>query len=120
MKNENRAVGKKGEDIAARFLVRRGYRILARNFRAPVGEIDIVARKKGMLVFAEVKTRRNSLFGPPYLAVNHKKRKKLIRCAFCYLRIKGLTDLPWRIDVISLELRRFCQKIEHFKNAVEE
>ncbi len=118
----NRALGKVGEDIAARFLSRKGYEIIGRNTRTFVGEIDIIARKKSLIVFVEIKTRRNSLFGPPYLAITVKKRKKLIQCALCYLKMKGITEIPRRIDIISIEIDEFTgnvDKIEHFEDAVE-
>ena len=125
MKNGNRAVGRKGENIAARFLARRGYRIIARNIRTYVGEIDIVAKKNGVLIFAEVKTRKSAIFGPPYLAIDRKKKRKLIQCVLCYLKMRNFPDIPCQIDVISVEIRPFFWfikkiKIEHFKNAIEE
>ena len=90
-----------------------------------MGEIDIVARKKPFVVFVEVKTRRNKTFGPPYLSITEKKKKKLIQCALCYLKRRDMLDMPWRIDVVSIEIRRIfwflnCVKIEHFENAIEE
>ena len=119
----NRALGKVGEDIAARFLSRKGYEIIGRNTQTFVGEIDIIARKKPLIVFAEIKTRKNSFFGPPYLAITAKKRKKLIQCALCYLKMKGITEIPRRIDIISIEIDEFtgnADKIEHFEDAIED
>ncbi|OGW75844.1 MAG: YraN family protein [Omnitrophica bacterium RBG_13_46_9] len=125
MKGRNRVLGKKGEDIAARFLSRKGYTLISRNVRTYVGEIDIVARKKCMTVFVEIKTRGSLCFGPPYLSVTEKKKKKLIQCALCYLKMKNMSDTPWRIDIISIEIKRFLRfinkvKIEHFEDAIEE
>lgn len=123
MQDRNRALGKWGEDTAARFLSRKGYRILGRNIRTFVGEIDIIAKKENFIIFVEVKTRKSSIFGPPYLSVTYKKRRKLIQCALCYLKMKGLIDTPWQIDVVSIELGGLfgnVKKIEHFENAVEE
>ncbi len=122
-KNRNRAVGLRGEKAAVRFLVRKGYRILEKNARTFTGEIDIVARKKKTIVFAEVKTRKSLSFGPPYLAITHKKRRKLVQCALCYLKMKNMQNVSWRIDVISVELgglMGLMKKIEHFENALEE
>jgi len=121
----NRVIGKQGEDVAARFLARKGYKVIGRNVRTFVGEIDIVARKKYSIVFVEVKTRKNESFGPPYLAITEKKKRKLIQCAMCYLKMKNLLDFPWHIDVVSIETRHVFWfinrvKIEHFENAIEE
>lgn len=119
----NRAVGNLGETIAARFLRRKGYKIIARNFKVSLGEIDIIAKKDLITVFVEVKTRSSLLFGPPYLAITEVKRKKMIRCALCYLKMKRLLDTFWQIDIVSVELDgsgKYLRKIEHFENAVEE
>ena len=123
MRDGNRALGKHGEDIAARFLSRKGHRIIGRNVNTFLGEIDIVAREKGCIVFVEVKTRRSTSFGPPYLAITKKKKRTLIHSALCYLKMKNLLDAPWRIDIISVEIddfSGFIKKIDHFENAIEE
>ena len=121
----NRVVGKQGENIGARFLARKGYKIIGRNIKTFVGEVDIVARKKPFIVFVEVKTRKNESFGPPYLSITEKKKRKLVQCALCYLKMKNLLDFSWRIDVVSIEVRHVFWfinrvKIEHFENAIEE
>ena len=118
----NRVLGKFGENIAARFLSRKGYKIIERNTRTFLGEIDIIARKKPLIIFVEVKTRKNYFFGPPYLAITAKKRKKLIQCALCYLKMKNIIETPWRIDIVSIEINEFSEnvnKIEHFEDAIE-
>ena len=123
MFERNRALGKIGEDIAARFLSRKRYRIIARNVKLFVGEIDLIAKSGPFFVFVEVKTRKNLRFGPPYLAVTEKKAKKLIHCAMCYLKMKYLPNVPWRIDVISIEMDPFdgrLKKVEHFEDAITE
>ncbi|MFH1593692.1 MAG: YraN family protein [Candidatus Omnitrophota bacterium] len=125
MKGRNRTLGKKGEDIAVRFLTRKGYKIIGRNVRTYVGEIDIVARKEPSIVFVEVKTRKSRTFGPPYTAITIKKTRKLIQCAQCYLNMKQIVDSPWQIDVVSVQIDDifgFIKRIEieHFKDAIEE
>jgi len=123
MGDGNRAVGKLGEDIAARFLSHKGYRITGRNVKTFVGEIDIVAKWKFYTVFVEVKTRKPSFFGPPYLAITGKKKRKLLQCVLCFLKMKNIPDAACRIDVISVEISergRRVTKIEHFENAIEE
>ena len=86
MGRENKEIGKIGENIAMAFLEQKGYRILGLNVRTPLGEIDIVAKEKEMMVFIEVKTRASSSLGPPYLNVTRTKQMHLIRNAFCYLK----------------------------------
>ena len=123
MGSGNRALGSLGEGIAARFLSRKGYRIIGRNIKTYVGEIDIVARKKSSIIFCEVKTRKGKVFCPPYFSVTKKKRRKLIQCALCYLKMKNMPDINWQIDVVSIEIDDFTgyvKKIEHFEDAVEE
>ena len=119
----NRVLGKRGENIAARFLFRKGYRIIGRNIRTFVGEIDIVVKKGPTIIFVEIKTRKNLSFGPPYLAVTPKKQRKLIQCALCYLKMKNINDAPWRIDIISIEVDEFrehVKNLDHFEDAIEE
>lgn len=96
--------GRKGEEEAARQLLARGYEIVARNFRTARGEIDIIARHEGILVFAEVKTRKNSRFGAPQEAVDFRKQERLRMMARYYLYRKGTPDLPCRFDIVSVTL----------------
>jgi len=123
MREGNCAVGMRGEDAAARFLSHKGYAVIGRNVRTFVGEIDIVARKGSFVIFVEVKTRKTVSLGPPYLSITKKKEKKLIQCALCYMKMKGIQDTPWSIDVVSVELDEFSgrvKKIEYFEDAIEE
>lgn len=76
-----RPLGIKGEELAVKFLKKKGYRIISRNFKSPIGEIDIIAEDLGTFVFVEVKTRSDESFGYPFEAVNYKKREKLRRVA---------------------------------------
>lgn len=120
-------VGRWGEAVASRFLEKRGYQILARNARTPYGEIDLVARQKdGCLVFVEVKTRTNAVFGYPEEAVDARKLKHMVAAAEAYWlafleqhpEITG--DPSWRIDVIAVQGRPGAKiediRIEHFEN----
>lgn len=118
----NRAVGKTGEMATLEFLKKKGYRILETNARTPFGEIDIVARKKDVTIFIEVKTRATSSLGPPYLSVTRAKEKHMIKNALCYLKRRGLIDSYWRIDVVSVKLNYEyrVESIELFENAVED
>ena len=122
MGRENRQIGRRGELIAVKFLEENGYEILETNLRTPVGEIDIVARRKGLMVFVEVKTRASSSLGPPFLSVTKAKQRHLIRNALCYLKRRGRVDSDWRIDVVSIKLDGGYgpESIELIENAVTE
>lgn len=122
MGRENKLTGILGEDAASSFLKKRGYRILKRNFRTPFGELDIVAKYGGMLVFVEVKTRISDSLGPPYLAITRQKKRHLIKNAYAYLKRFCLMDSCWRIDIVSVKMKNNyeVENIELFENAVEE
>ena len=115
-------IGGWGERVAAGFLERQGYRILARNVRTPHGEIDLVAQPAGGgLVFVEVKTRTNTSFGLPEEAVDARKLEHLFRAAEAYLLDRPeLAALDWRIDVIAIQGKPGEKvenvHIEHFEN----
>ncbi len=83
-------LGMQGEEAAAAFLEARGHAILARNFRTPQGEIDIITRVGQTVVFVEVKTRRTRRFGRPAAAVGYRKQQKIIQSARCFLRQRHL------------------------------
>lgn len=91
--------GRAGEAMAADFLKRRGYRILEMNYRCSIGEIDMVAREKDVLVFVEVKTRKSGAMGYPEQAVGLVKQKKCLssRCGICGIKISGTqrSALTW-------------------------
>ena len=93
--------GKEGEKIAADFLKKNGYRIIDKNFRCPLGEIDIVAREKGAIVFVEVKTRKSSQLGYPEQAVGVRKQKKMSQLALWYLQKQKIIDTGARFDVVA-------------------
>jgi putative endonuclease len=100
------ALGRSGEDLAERYLRRKGYRILGRNIRTPYGELDLVARRRGCIVFVEVKTRREGedCF-PPSLAVTPRKLWRLRRAACAWLEREfgtGGNCPPARLDVIGI------------------
>ena len=114
-----RLLGVKGEDLAVKFLKKKGYRILSRNYKTPLGEIDIVAEEGETLVFVEVKTRADNSFGQPFEAVNYRKREKLRKVALYYLKNCCKKDLPSRFDVLSIQTRGDKSAIEHITDAFE-
>ncbi|MDA1352843.1 MAG: YraN family protein [bacterium] len=91
--------GRDGEDVAVAFLEKAGYRVVERNFRRNVGEIDIVCRYKGLLVFVEVKTYETDFMDARY-AINQKKWRHLWRTAQLYLVANGVRDTQCRFDLI--------------------
>ena len=98
----NKELGRKGEEAAARFLYRRGYEILERNWTCYAGEADIIAEDHGTLVFVEVKTRRDCQKGFPSEAVSRSKRDRYERIALAFLEKSAAVDMPVRFDVVAL------------------
>ncbi|HTR71404.1 MAG TPA: YraN family protein [Mycobacteriales bacterium] len=110
------ALGRYGEDLAARHLVGAGFTVLARNWRCPVGEVDIVARDGDVLVFAEVKTRRSTAYGHPSEAVTPRKLRKLRELALSWLREHPGGGGELRFDVISVIVPvRGGAQLEHLR-----
>ncbi len=113
-------LGRRGEEAAAAYLMRRGYRVLERNYRVAPGEIDIIAEAADhTLVFAEVKTRRTTRFGRPSEAVDYRKQQKIITCARWYLQENRLQERYCRFDVIELNVHGEKATIRHIKGAFE-
>jgi len=105
-------LGEKGEEIARKFLKKKGYKLLAENYKTPMGEIDIIAKDGKEIVFIEVKTRESLQFGQPFEAVNYIKRKRITKAALSYLkRFKELP--PCRFDVLSIS---YLQDASHKDN----
>ena len=97
-------LGKRGEEATADFLTQKGYRIIERNYKNKLGEIDIIAKDKKTLCFIEVKTRSNLRFGYPEEAVTERKQKKLNKVALTYLKQYNLLHIPARFDIASVIL----------------
>ena len=104
------ALGERGEDAAAKFLHRHGYKILVRRFKSPAGEIDIIAHEKDYLVFIEVKTRKTEQYGAPSEAVDKKKQRHTIRAALDYLRLLNNPRIKFRFDIVEVLLREDAQE----------
>lgn len=117
----NRLLGDKGERQAARFLRRKGYKILARQCSSRLGEIDLIARDGEAIVFVEVKTRRSDSAGRPFEAVTPAKQKKLTNLALAYLKRRGLLERRARFDVVTVlwPTDKRQPEIEHYQNAFE-
>jgi putative endonuclease len=109
-------LGEKGEDIAAAYLKGKGYAILHRNYRTPVGEADIIAKDGTTIVFVEVKARATLAFGRPFEAVNARKIEKIRRVALYYLKQAG-REQPLRFDVVSIHCERGKAEVDHIRDA---
>ena len=107
-----------GEELAANFLKKRGYKIIERNFRKGYGEIDIIAVKNEILIFVEVKTRTSSNFGTPFEAITTWKLKSLVKTAQFYKSLHLLLPQALRIDAVSVKLSNdnSVEKIELLEN----
>jgi putative endonuclease len=112
-------LGARGEELAVKFLRAKGYAILARNFKTPVGEIDIVGREAQTVVFVEVKTRETGRFGSAKWAVDHHKQRKVSMAALAYLNLKGWADRPARFDVVAVDMTPGGPMIELYRDAFE-
>lgn len=114
----NRLLGRSGEREAAKFLRRKGMRILAKNFHGPAGEIDLIARDGDILVFVEVKTRRA---GVPAEAVTLEKQRKLTLTAMHFLRRHLALEVRSRFDIVAIIWPESAGSpaIEHIPNAFD-
>lgn len=98
--------GAQGEAAAAAYLEQHGYQIIERNYRCPLGEIDIIAADGGEIVFIEVRTRSSTAFGTPQESVDGRKQVRLRRLAVYYLGYRGWHRRPCRFDVVAVRLDR--------------
>ena len=113
-----RALGGRGESVAAEHLVRRGFRILERNVRCGRGEIDMVAIDGAVVVFVEVKGNRGRRFGAPEEMVTPAKQRQLTRLATWYLQRRRWLGRPARFDVIAVDWEADgSARVRHLANA---
>ena len=109
-----RRQGNKAEEQAAQYLQEKGYKIIARNFSCPMGEIDIIAQdKQKTLVFAEVKQRKTNLFGGGLAAVNKAKQRRITLKAAAYIKKTKINYTALRFDIITVT----AGVIQHYENA---
>jgi len=108
-------LGDFGEDRAARYLIERGWEIVERNYRFGRKEVDIIARKKDLCVFVEVKTRRTEGYGRGVESVDGRKRSRIARVATQFLAARNLTDVNVRFDVVSID----GETIEYIEGAFQ-
>jgi len=119
MTKERLNLGKKGEDIAIEIVKRLGYKCLARNYRCPLGEIDLIAREGECLVFIEIKTRKDKSTGFAKEAVDSKKRRQISKVALSYMKENDCNEMSARFDVIAINLSQGDMDVEIIRNAFE-
>lgn len=114
----NKNVGSRAEELACRYLVSLGYKILERNYLIRGGEIDIIAKDKDYLVFVEVKARYSHDFGLPIEAITPWKVKALLKTALFYIQKVGWGDKGYRLDVVCIDYAKSKEdpEIELIKN----
>lgn len=115
--DNRRSLGDRGEALAAASLKKQGYKILERNYRTPLGEIDLVARHRGALVFIEVKTRTSDRFGAGQDSVHYGKQARLRKLADYYLKQKRLGEMEVRFDVVGILWQEGKPQIEVIQGA---
>ena len=111
------SIGSYGEEIAATYLEKKGYRIIDRNFRGKTGEIDLIACRERTLVFVEVKTRRNLSYGLPWESITEEKKRHIRSTAALYTQKYKLFNVPQRIDVVEILMNDGRNYVKHIENA---
>ncbi len=119
MLNLSQRFGQKAEDLAARHLKRRGYKILTRNYRTRAGEIDIIAREGKSLVFIEVKGRQSTRYGSAKAAVTPRKQRQVAKVALWYLKETDQLGVKARFDVVAVTRKGQDVAIEIVRNAFQ-
>jgi len=114
--SQNAALGAYGERVAARHLVDQGMHVVDRNWRCDAGEIDLVLRDGGTLVFCEVKTRSGTAYGHPLEAVDGMKTERLVVLADRWIEAHGVVALDVRFDLVAvLRSERGAAEVEHVR-----
>ncbi len=113
------ALGKWGEELAFKKVKRLGYKQIIRNYRCPLGEMDLIATDGDTLVFLEIKTRKGRSIHCAKEAVDARKRRQLSKVALFYMKSEGLTEKKARFDVVAVCLAEGRTQVELIKNAFE-
>lgn len=119
MTRERLELGVFGEDLAFKKIKRLGYKKILRNYRCPLGEVDLIARDGDTLVFIEIKTRKGRPIGYAKEAVNAKKKRQLSKVALAYMKSNNCCDIKARFDVVAISLGLGEPEIEVIKNAFD-
>lgn len=119
MSKQHLYFGKSGEEAAVSLLKDNGYKILLKNYKSKLGEIDIIARDKDTVCFVEVKTRHTDRFGLPQEAISRSKQRQISKAALLYLKENNLLDRKARFDVVSVVYSGDVPKLDLLKDAFE-
>lgn len=112
-------LGRFGEELALKEINRLGYKVVTRNYRCPLGEIDLVARDGDCLVFIEIKTRKGRTLGYAKEAVDQRKMRQMSKAALAYMKANDCTDSRARFDVIAINIQGGGAEIETVTNAFD-
>ena len=112
-------LGRYGEDLAYKRIKRLGYKKIIRNYRCPLGEVDLIANDGDTLVFIEIKTRRGKSTGYAKEAVNARKQRQLSKVALSYMKSNNCSEAKARFDVIAISIKEDKPEIEVVKNAFD-
>lgn len=119
VENQKQILGREGERIAETYLRKKGYRVVERNYRCPVGELDLVVLDRRVIVFVEVKTRTDERFGAPLESVDRRKQRKMIKAALFFLSRHRLHHREARFDVVGISFMEREPVVEHVENAFD-
>ncbi|MGB3618587.1 MAG: YraN family protein [Catalinimonas sp.] len=108
--------GRRGEELAAEYFEKRGWAVVARNYRHRRAEVDLIVRREDLLVFVEVKTRASDAWGPPESFVTDAQAERVLRVADEYLHEHDWTGAI-RFDVVAVHLRPDGPELHHFEDA---
>ncbi len=117
MTKQRQALGLQGERIAARWLKRDGWEIVAHRFRTGHRDIDLIVRRGDDVAFVEVKARRGESFGSPVEAVHHRKQRELGKSARVWVDRHGSTEMHYRFDVLGILIVGQSVRIRHVPDA---
>ena len=115
--NSKQALGREGERLAELFLKKKGYKLVERNYRCRGGEVDLILLDRKVVVFVEVKTRTDDIFGSPFEAVEPRKQRRMILAAQLFLQQKQLHERDARFDVVGISWPGAQPLVEHIRNA---
>jgi putative endonuclease len=121
LSGDPRTVGAAGEQLAAGWLERSGYKIVARNYRCAGGEVDLVAEDRGEVVFVEVRTRRAGGLVGPEESLTRRKQQRILRAAEHFLHACDGAERPWRVDLVAIEVGPSgrVDRVDHLRSVVE-
>lgn len=115
-------LGAIGEESARRYFGEKGWPVLARNWRCPEGELDLIVQEGETIVFVEVRTRSSLRFGTPEESLTAAKRSHLKRAGETYLEAAGLVERDWRVDLIAIECSRTgtIRRFDHIRDVLDD